>query len=155
MFFATFNPGWVTLHRAYRRTREGWARSQIRDGGHEQLISNSGRFKSAFVERYKKQTMIDIRGISTNWFKKDPLGFLGLRSHVTARKPGPLYIIQYSLLCCSDPTFVSTMEVPGNTSALNLTGTTSSTASLTNFLQKNLVYHSFYSRKYTSYVDET
>jgi hypothetical protein len=39
------------------------------DGGHEQLISNGGRFKPAFSERNKKQTIIDLRGISTNWFK--------------------------------------------------------------------------------------
>jgi hypothetical protein len=38
-------------------------------GGHEQLISNSVRFKPAFVKRDEKQTMIDLRGISTNWFK--------------------------------------------------------------------------------------
>jgi hypothetical protein len=106
-------------------------------------ISLDSTFKPAFVVRYEKQTMIDIQGISTNWFKKDPLGFLGLRAHATARKPGPLYIIQYSLLCFLDPTFVSTMEVPGNTSALNLTGIISSTASLKYFLQKNLLNHSF------------
>ncbi len=41
----------------------------LRDGGHEQLISNRGRIKPAFAKRDKKQTMIDIRGISTNWFK--------------------------------------------------------------------------------------
>ncbi len=39
-----------------------------RDGGHEQLISNGERFKLAIAERDKKQTMIDLRGISTNWF---------------------------------------------------------------------------------------
>jgi hypothetical protein len=33
------------------------------------LISNGGRFKPAFAKRDKKQTMIDLRGISTNWFK--------------------------------------------------------------------------------------
>jgi hypothetical protein len=33
------------------------------------LISNNGRFKPAFTERDKKQTMIDLRGISTNWLK--------------------------------------------------------------------------------------
>ena len=36
--------------------------------GHEQLISHGGRFKRVFAERDKKQTMIDLRGISTNWF---------------------------------------------------------------------------------------
>ncbi len=36
------------------------------DGGHEQLISNSGRYKPTFVERDKNHTMIDISGISTN-----------------------------------------------------------------------------------------
>jgi hypothetical protein len=40
-----------------------------RDGGHEQLISNGGRFKPAFAERDRKQTMKNLRGISTNWFK--------------------------------------------------------------------------------------
>jgi hypothetical protein len=39
---------------------------ESRVGGHEQLISNGGR---AFAERDKKQTMIDLREISTNWFK--------------------------------------------------------------------------------------
>jgi hypothetical protein len=35
------------------------------NGGHEQLISTGGgRFKPAFTERDKKQTMIDLRGIS-------------------------------------------------------------------------------------------
>jgi hypothetical protein len=42
---------------------------KIRDGGHEQLISNGGRFKPACAERDKRQTMIDLRGISTNWLK--------------------------------------------------------------------------------------
>jgi hypothetical protein len=37
--------------------------------GHEQLISNGGRFKPVFAESDRKQTMIDLRGISTNWFK--------------------------------------------------------------------------------------
>jgi hypothetical protein len=36
-------------------------------GGHEQLISNSVRFYQAFVNRDKKQKLIDLRGISTNW----------------------------------------------------------------------------------------
>jgi hypothetical protein len=39
-----------------------------RDGGHEQLISNGEQFKLAICERDKKQTMIGLRGISTNWF---------------------------------------------------------------------------------------
>jgi hypothetical protein len=34
------------------------------NGGHEQLISNGGRFKPAFTERDKKPTLIDLRGIS-------------------------------------------------------------------------------------------
>jgi hypothetical protein len=39
-------------------------------GGHGQLISNGEWFKPAFAEeRDKKQTMIDLRGISTSWFK--------------------------------------------------------------------------------------
>jgi hypothetical protein len=40
-----------------------------RDGSHEQPTSNIGRFKPAFDERDKKQILIDLRGISTNWFK--------------------------------------------------------------------------------------
>jgi hypothetical protein len=36
---------------------------------HEQLISNGKRYKPAIAERDKKPTMIDLRGISTNWFK--------------------------------------------------------------------------------------
>ncbi len=40
-----------------------------RDGGHEQLISSGGRFNRAFAKRDNKQTMTDLRGISTNWFK--------------------------------------------------------------------------------------
>jgi hypothetical protein len=32
----------------------------------KQLISNGEMFKLAFTMRYKKQTMIDLRGISTN-----------------------------------------------------------------------------------------
>jgi len=39
------------------------------DGGHEQLISSGGRFKSAFAKRDKKQTMTDLRGISTTGLK--------------------------------------------------------------------------------------
>jgi hypothetical protein len=31
--------------------------------------SNGERLKPALGERDKKQTMIDLRGISTNWFK--------------------------------------------------------------------------------------
>jgi hypothetical protein len=37
--------------------------------GHEKLISNGGGFKPAFAERGKKQAMIDLRGISSKWFK--------------------------------------------------------------------------------------
>jgi hypothetical protein len=33
------------------------------------LISNGERIKLAFAQRTKKQTMIDLQGISTNWFK--------------------------------------------------------------------------------------
>jgi hypothetical protein len=43
--------------------------AHCRDGGHKQLISNGGRFNLAFVKRDKKPTIIDLRGISTNWFK--------------------------------------------------------------------------------------
>jgi hypothetical protein len=42
---------------------------ETEDGGYEQLISNGERFKPAFAERDKKQTMLDLRGISTNWFE--------------------------------------------------------------------------------------
>ncbi len=31
------------------------------DGGHEQLISNGGRFKPAFAKRDQAQTMIDLQ----------------------------------------------------------------------------------------------
>ncbi len=41
--------------------------SFIRDCGHEQPISKWGE-NPVFAERDKKQTMIDLRGISTNWF---------------------------------------------------------------------------------------
>ncbi len=45
------------------------------------LISNAERFKPAFAERDKKQTMIDLRGFSTNWCKNQfyvpPQAFLG------------------------------------------------------------------------------
>jgi hypothetical protein len=34
------------------------------------MISNGERFKAAFAERDKKQTMTDLQVISTNWFKK-------------------------------------------------------------------------------------
>jgi hypothetical protein len=45
----------------------------VRDGHHEEMISNCERFKlvkMAFAKRDKKQQMTDLRGISTNWFKK-------------------------------------------------------------------------------------
>jgi hypothetical protein len=32
-------------------------------------LSTGGRFKQAFAERDKKQTMTDLRGISSNWLK--------------------------------------------------------------------------------------
>ena len=38
-------------------------------GDHEQLILNGERFRPAFAERDNKQTIIDLRGNSTNWFK--------------------------------------------------------------------------------------
>jgi hypothetical protein len=41
-------------------------------------ISNGGRFKLAVAERDKKQTMIDPRGISTNWFKNQLFPSIGL-----------------------------------------------------------------------------
>jgi hypothetical protein len=44
------------------------------DCGHEKLISNVGRFKPAFAKRDKKQAMIDLRGILTNWFKNQQPG---------------------------------------------------------------------------------
>jgi hypothetical protein len=37
-----------------------------REGAHQQLISNGGRFKLAFFKKDKKQTMKDLREISTN-----------------------------------------------------------------------------------------
>jgi hypothetical protein len=43
------------------------------------LSSNVGRLKAAFAERDKKQTMIDLRGISKTGLKTSyvlPLGFL-------------------------------------------------------------------------------
>jgi hypothetical protein len=40
-----------------------------KDYGHEQLFSNGGRLKLAFIKRDRKQTMIDLRGISTDWFE--------------------------------------------------------------------------------------
>jgi hypothetical protein len=42
--------------------------SKHRDSGHEQLFSNGRRLKPAFAKRYKKQTTINLREISTNWF---------------------------------------------------------------------------------------
>ncbi len=39
--------------------------SKTRDSGHKQLVSNGGRFKLVVAERDKKQTMIDLREIST------------------------------------------------------------------------------------------
>jgi hypothetical protein len=47
----------------------------ICDGGHEQLISNGERFNG------KKQKMIDLRGISTNWFKNQLCPFTRLLSY--------------------------------------------------------------------------
>ncbi len=47
----------------------GYIARLSQDVGHEQMISNGGKFKPAFAEKDKKQTMIDLRGISTNWFK--------------------------------------------------------------------------------------
>jgi hypothetical protein len=40
-------------------------------GGQEQLISNGERFKPALAGRDRKQTMKDLREISTNWFKNE------------------------------------------------------------------------------------
>jgi hypothetical protein len=37
------------------------------------LIENGGWFKLAFAERDKKQTVIDLRGISSNWYIKPVL----------------------------------------------------------------------------------
>ncbi len=47
----------------------------LRASGHKQFTSNSVRFKPAFAERDKKQTMIDLRGISPNWFKNQLCSF--------------------------------------------------------------------------------
>jgi hypothetical protein len=49
--------------------RESFASFDFGAGGHEQLISNSVQLTPAFVKKDKKQTMIDLREISTNWFK--------------------------------------------------------------------------------------
>jgi hypothetical protein len=57
------------------------------NGGHEQLISNGEMFKPAFSERDKKQTMTDLRAISTKWFKPSyipPKSFLATGSAVRA-----------------------------------------------------------------------
>ncbi len=56
----------------------------FRDGGHEQMISNGARFKSAFAIRDKKQTTVDLRWIPTNWFKNQlcpSIRFQGLRMY--------------------------------------------------------------------------
>ncbi len=43
---------------------------EIGDGGHEQVTSIGGRLKPpTLAERDNKQTMIDLQGILTNWFK--------------------------------------------------------------------------------------
>jgi hypothetical protein len=42
------------------------------------LISNGERFKPAFAERNKKQTMKDLRGISRNRFNNQLCPFKGL-----------------------------------------------------------------------------
>jgi hypothetical protein len=55
--------------------------------GHEQLISNGERFKPAFAERDKKQAMIDLRGIPTNWFKIPPQGFLATAQTTICDRP--------------------------------------------------------------------
>jgi hypothetical protein len=46
-------------------------------GGHEQLISHGEMFKPAFTKRDRKQTRIDLRGISTKTSYVPPQGFLG------------------------------------------------------------------------------
>ncbi len=64
----------------------------FRDGGKKQQISNGGRFKSAVAARDKKQTMTDLREVSSNCFKNriskkvqgkttlhTPLCFTGIR----------------------------------------------------------------------------
>jgi hypothetical protein len=52
-----------------QRRQENESQIFSEDSGQEQLISNVGRLnKPAFAERDKKQTMIDLRGISSNWF---------------------------------------------------------------------------------------
>jgi hypothetical protein len=45
----------------------------------QQLMSNGGRLKLAFAGRDKKQKMIDLCGISTNWFKNLKCPFIGYR----------------------------------------------------------------------------
>jgi hypothetical protein len=57
----------------------------------EQLISKGEMFKLAFTLRYKKQTMIDLRGISKNWLKTSyvpPQGFLGYGLRLQSQKSG-------------------------------------------------------------------
>ncbi len=50
----------------------------LRRWSHEQLIPNGERFKPAFAERDKKQTMTDLRGISKNWLKNQLCPFTRL-----------------------------------------------------------------------------
>jgi hypothetical protein len=57
------------------------------DYGHEQLISNGGRFKAAFAERDKKQTRVDLRGISANWFKNHFYVLVAYILHLTDSCP--------------------------------------------------------------------
>jgi hypothetical protein len=66
----------------------------IRDGGHKQRISNGLMLKSAFSKRDKKQTMINLRRISTNWFKNQLCPFIML-SKATGSVKGdrvPFYV---------------------------------------------------------------
>jgi hypothetical protein len=67
------------------------------------MISNGGGFKSTFAERDKKQTLIDLIGILTNWFKNQLCPSIKLTAgsgdlHLTTRLPLSLCI---AVLCYS------------------------------------------------------
>jgi hypothetical protein len=65
----------MSLHKAFKTLGPALTETVVI---YEQLISNGGRFKPAFAQRDKKQTMIDIRKISTNWFKNQLCPSTGL-----------------------------------------------------------------------------
>jgi hypothetical protein len=57
----------------------------------ETIVMNSDSFKLGFAERDKKQTMIDLRGISTNWLKNQlcPSTRLSRLRHCAMEKCAP------------------------------------------------------------------